>query len=281
MSTFAPIEPAFQIEPRNIADETWLVSYTQPTLGQPLFVYLNSLVIRSDEPVIVDTGAPANRRQWLDDVFSIVEPEDVKWIYLSHDDVDHSGNLDQVMEACPNATLVTSWAMVERHTNAFNFPLERCRWINQGESFDVGDRTLTALAPPVYDSPTTRGLYDSKSKLYWAIDTFATPVTAAPMEHISELDAEFWGEGLALFALGAVAPWLSMVDPTKYARHVDTVQNLDLALIASCHSPLIDGEFIDKAFEQVRNLPTLDPPALPDQNMLDQVVAATATPPAE
>ena len=35
-------------------------------------------------------------------------------IFLSHDDVDHSGNLDEAMTACPNATLVCNWAMIER-----------------------------------------------------------------------------------------------------------------------------------------------------------------------
>ena len=75
----------------------------QQACGEPLQVYLNSMVIRGAEPVIVDTGTPANRRQWLEDVFAIVEPEDVRWIFLSHDDVDHSGNLDEVFAACPNA----------------------------------------------------------------------------------------------------------------------------------------------------------------------------------
>jgi flavorubredoxin len=28
-------------------------------------------------------------------VFSLVDPKDVQWIFLSHDDVDHSGNLDE------------------------------------------------------------------------------------------------------------------------------------------------------------------------------------------
>ena len=79
------------------------------------------------EPIIVDTGTPANRKQWLNDVFSLVEPEDVRWVFLSHDDVDHTGNLEQVMEACPNATLVCNWAMVERHTNCFNVPIDKCR----------------------------------------------------------------------------------------------------------------------------------------------------------
>ena len=48
------------------------------------------------------------------DVFSIVEPKDVKWIFLSHDYADHTGNLRQMLESCENATLVTNWFTVER-----------------------------------------------------------------------------------------------------------------------------------------------------------------------
>ncbi len=36
-------------------------------------------------------------------------------MYLSHDDVDHTGNLDEVMTTCPNASLVASWAMFCHH----------------------------------------------------------------------------------------------------------------------------------------------------------------------
>jgi len=130
-----------------------VIHSVQPALGAPLFVQLNSMVIRGAEPMIVDTGTIANRTQWLEDAFSLVEPEDVRWVFLSHDDVDHAGNLDEVMTACPNATLVCTWAIVERHTNAFDFPLHRCRWIMDGDSLDIGDRTLHAIRPPVFDSP--------------------------------------------------------------------------------------------------------------------------------
>jgi flavorubredoxin len=228
--------------------------------------------------MIIDTGTPANRVQWLDDVFSLVEPEDVRWIFLSHDDVDHTGNLDQTLAACPNATLVCNWAMVERHTNCFEFPLKRCRWTMDGESIDIGDRTLLALRPPVYDSPTTRGLFDPTTGVYWSVDTFATPLPD-PQMGIADLDPDFWAEVLALFALGAVSPWLSLVDPDKYGRYVDRVQNLPITTIAACHSPIIEGPYIEKAFAHVRHLPALAPLALPDQSVLDQIIAATAEPP--
>jgi ODP family beta-lactamase len=272
---FPPLCPTVKVPPTKIADETWVIHQVQPALGQPLEVYLNSMVIRGSEPVIVDTGTPANRAQWLDDVFSIVEPADVKWIFLSHDDVDHTGNLDEALAACPNAKLVCNWAMIERHSNCFEFPLDRCRWVMDGEGFDAGDRMLRAIRPPVFDSPTTRGLYDPRTKVFWSVDTFATPLPDWKIS-IADLDPHFWDFGLMLFALGAVSPWISMCDPVKYGKHVDKTQSLDITTIAACHSPVIEGPFIDKAFERIRQLPTLDPPDLPDQSILDEIIAATA-----
>jgi flavorubredoxin len=277
--SFAPLAPTTSVPPSRIAADTWVIHQVQPALGQPLFVYLNSMVILGAEPMIVDTGTPANRDQWLKDVFSLVDPNDVRWVFLSHDDVDHTGNLDQVMTACPNARLVCNWAMIERHTNCFEFPLRRCRWIMDGETLDIGDRVLSALRPPVYDSPTTRGLFDPTTGVYWAVDTFATPLPD-PELGIGDLDPDFWREGLALFALGAVSPWLSLVDEGKYGRYVDRVQSLDITTIACCHSPVIEGPLIERAFAHVRQLPAIDPPAMPDQSVLDQIIGATAQPPA-
>jgi flavorubredoxin len=276
--TFAPVAPTITVPPTQIARDTFVIHQVQEALGQPLFIYINSMVILGDEPVIVDTGTWANRDQWLNDVFSLVEPEDVRWIFLSHDDIDHTGNLDEALTACPNAQLVCNWAMVERHTNGFNFPLERCRWVMHEESFSVGDRTLAAIRPPVFDSPTTRGLFDPSTGVYWSVDTFATPLLD-PKMGIADLEPDFWRDGMTLFAFGAVSPWLAMVDPKKFGRSVDTVQGLDITTIAGCHTPVIEGAFIPKAFDQVRAFPVADPPPLPDQSALDQVVAATAAPP--
>lgn len=275
--TFAPIAPTIYVPPTQIAADTFVIHQVQPALGQPLFVYINSMVILGEEPVIVDTGTPANRSQFLTDVFSLVEPEDVRWVFLSHDDVDHTGNLDEVMTACPNAQLVCNWAMVERHTNCFDFPLDRCRWVMHGESFSVGDRTLQAIRPPVWDSPTTRGLFDPKTGVYWAVDTFATPLPDPKMA-VADLDPDFWQFGMTLFSFGAVSPWLTMIDHAKYRQFVDQSQGLDIKTIAACHTPVIEGPFIQQAFDIVREFPLVEPPPLPDQSILDQIVAATSLP---
>jgi flavorubredoxin len=274
---FTPLAPQTFFEPTKIAADTWVIHQVQPALGQPLFVYLNSMVILGAEPMIVDTGTPANREQWLKDAFALVEPKDVRWIFLSHDDVDHTGNLCEVMEACSNARLVCNWAMIERHTNAFDFPLQRCQWMMDGESLDVGDRTLLALRPPVYDSPTTRGLFDPTTGVYWAADAFATPLPDPEMG-VGDLDPDFWCGGMAMFAFGALSPWLSLVDEAKFGRSVERTQGLDITTVASCHSPVIEGPLVEQAFSFLRQLPALDPPPMPDHSVLEQIIAATAQP---
>jgi hypothetical protein len=41
---------------------------------------------------------------------------------------------------------------------------------------------------------------------------------------------------------------------------------------------VLEGAFLDKGFDLLRGLPTIDAPPLPDQSVLDEIVAATAVP---
>ncbi|MGZ4733977.1 MAG: oxygen-binding di-iron domain-containing protein [Acidimicrobiia bacterium] len=274
--TFAPVAPTTRVAPEQVAKDTWVVHHTQEALGQPLFVYLNSMIIKGSEPVILDTGTIGNREQWLDDVFGLVDPADVRWVFISHDDIDHTGNLDEVLTACPNATLVCSWAILERHSNAFNFPLDRCRWVNDGESFDVGDRELLAVRPPLWDSPTTRGLFDRSTGVYWGVDSFACPMPGEPMSTVDELPPDFWGEGMAMFMYHALSPWLGLVDEAKFTAHCNHVQSLGMSTIATAHSPIINEGSIERAFEITRELPNITPPPCPDQTVLEAVLAGAS-----
>ena len=86
--------------PVQVAPETFLI----PNLadgGDGVYVPVNSLVIRGREPIVVDTGAPVHRQQWLDKVYGVVDPEDIRWVFLSHEDGDHTGGLADVLTAAP------------------------------------------------------------------------------------------------------------------------------------------------------------------------------------
>jgi flavorubredoxin len=265
MSTYHP--------PFSIAPDTFVVHAALGEGTAPVAVHVNAMVIRGAQPVVVDTGAPVSREQYLRDVFSIVEPDDVRWIFISHEDVDHVGNLASLIEACPNATIVGSWFLMERMgAEGLCAPPTRWRWIGDGESFDAGDRTLHAIRPPLYDSPTTRGLFDPSTGVYWASDCFAAPVMQ-PSVTVEELDPGFWAEGFAMFQVYN-SPWVSLLDPTRYAAEVDRFARLGVRTIATCHSPSITEAYVDKAIQMLRDVPGANVPPQPGQPVLDQIIAS-------
>ena len=271
MSTAAAIP--LRMDPIEVAPDTFLIRAAQPAFGAPLSVNLNSVVIRAAEPVVVDTGPASNREQWLADVTSIVDPADVRWVFLSHDDVDHTGNLHEILDLCPSATLVTSWAATERMGCEISLPPSRLRWIDDGGTLDVGDRVLRAVRPPVYDSPTTRALFDPSTAVLWASDAFATPMPAEPVETVADLPASMWAEGLAMFHHHALAPWLTMVDRDAYAASVQRFRELAPQVIVSAHSPVIPSSMVDAAMGHLEALPGVVPPPHPDQAALDAALA--------
>src|SRR5947209_13549711 len=150
-----PAPTPHDVLPYQIADDTFLITWglDAPPVGH---FPMHSMLIRGREPVIVDTSAPACRQQWLATMAELVDPADVGWIFLSHDDRDHSGNLLPVLDACPNATLLTTWFMIGPIFEEWPTPLQRCRFRNYGESFEAAARRLTAVPPPVLDTPTPR-----------------------------------------------------------------------------------------------------------------------------
>ena len=267
--------PDVLARPYQVAPDVFVIPWQQfaPPVG---FFCLNSMVVRGRQPMIVDTGIPVNRQAWLDAVFSLVEPEDVRWIFLSHDDVDHVGNLMPLLDACPNATLLTNWFTVGRMAAECALPLPRCRFLNEGDSLDAGDRVFRVLRPPVYDNPTTRAIFDSRARVLWAVDGFASPVPS-PVEWADELDADAYTEGQRLGGR-LLAPWHTVLDPAKFHAHVDQVQSLPIEVIASAHAPAIRGGYVARSFELVRELPDAKPWAPFTQGDLEMWLAAMAAP---
>jgi flavorubredoxin len=259
-------------QPHLIAPDTWLIPNLAPA-GDGLYLPVNSMVIRGRQPVIIDTGAPVHRTLWLEKVFSVVEPEDVRWIFLSHDDGDHTGALLDVLERCRNATLVTNFFSVERLAlEKPALPLERMRWIEPGGSFDAGDRMLQLFRPPIFDGPTSRGLFDPKTAAMWIVDSFAcfTP---------GSLDADDLPQDLLAQVMpalnSAVSPWHAWLDRAAYARHVDAVESFGARTVASAHGPVLRDSRLDDAFDRLRGLAGAPIIPTPGQELLDTLIAST------
>jgi flavorubredoxin len=262
-STLAP-------DPYRVAADTWIIPELFPAVDG-LHVPINSAVILGAEPVIVDTGTHLNRTRWLDAVWSLVDPADVRWVFLSHDDHDHVGNLVDVMDLCPRATLVTTWFSLERLAGDVRFPLDRCRWVNDGEQFSVGDRSLVALRPPVFDAPTTRGLFDPRTGFYWAADSFCSLVPGAVTD-VAELDGAIWEETF-LHLNRLISPWLTLADPGRYDEHLRRLASYPITTVAGAHGTAATGSHVARSFALLHQAVRMEEAREPGQSDLEAMLA--------
>jgi flavorubredoxin len=256
-------------EPVAIGTDTFLIPNLAP--ADDVYVPVNSMLIRGAEPIVVDTGAPVHRAHWLEQVFSLVDPEDIRWVFLSHEDADHTGGLDEILEAAPNATLVQNAFGAERLALERPVPLHRSIWREPGECFDAGDRRLRLVLPPIFDGPATRGLLDERTGILWAVDAFGA-LTPGAAHHIDDLPRDLYEESFAEVN-SSVSPWHQWLDPTRYRRHVDELEALRPTAVASAHGPILTGPAIADAFDRLRSLAAQPRILTAGLSPLDQLLA--------
>jgi flavorubredoxin len=75
---------------------------------------MNAFVLRGAEPVLVDAGVGVLSEAFLDAVASIVPLRELRWIWLTHEDRDHTGSLLRLLELAPQARLISNFFAVGR-----------------------------------------------------------------------------------------------------------------------------------------------------------------------
>ena len=241
-----------------------------PGLG---FLPINAYVLHAAEPVLVDTGVPASRAAFLDALWSVVDPADLRWVYLTHPDRDHTGSLGAVLTAAPQARLVTTFVGFGIASMEFPMSPERAYFLNPGQSLDVGDRRLTAFRPPVYDSPATTGIHDSSTGTCFTSDCFGAPLGSAEdflAADVAELPADSVTAAQRLWVT-VDSPWVSGVDPARFAGSLAPLRAMDPEVVLSTHLPPA-RHAMPRLLDMLATTPGSDPFVGPDQAALEAIL---------
>jgi len=242
------------------------------------YLPVNTFVLHAQQPVVIDTGLSTPEKDFVRDLAQVIDPTDVRWIWLTHPDRDHTGGLWQLLEAAPNARIVTTFAGVGIMSCEWAIPLDRVYLLNPGQSLDVGDRTLTGHRPPLFDNPATVGFVDSLSGALFSSDCFGGPMATA--ELATGADARAAGEdlrGAQLLWAAIDSPWVHIVHKQKFMATVERLRALDPSGIFSTHLPPAVG-MNDQLFATIAAAPDGPEFVGPDQAALDALLASFEPP---
>ena len=234
---------------------------------------VNAFFLHAAQPLLIDSGLPTARGGFLAAVGECIDPADLRWIWLSHPDRDHTGSLFEILDAAPRAKVITTFLGVGIMSIETPLPLDRVYLLNPGQTLDLGDRSLTAFRPPLYDSPVTTGFVDNRTGTVFSSDCFGAPVSSTELAgaaDVADLPAGELADGQRLWAT-VDSPWLTGVDRPAFAHSLEPLRKLDPALILSSHLPPATGratEFLDR----LTTLPDVEPFVGPDQAALEHML---------
>jgi glyoxylase-like metal-dependent hydrolase (beta-lactamase superfamily II) len=238
------------------------------------FLPVNAFVLHAAQPVLVDTGLPASRDGFLEALWAQVDPRDLRWIYLTHPDRDHTGSLMQVLEAAPQARLVTTFLGMGILSLEHAIPPDRVFLLNPGQSLDAGDRSLTAFRPPLYDSPATTGFLDSRTGACFTSDCFGAPMPEAALVQADDVAALAPDQLAAAQRLWATvdSPWVTGVDRSAFAASLEPLRRMDPSVVLATHLPPAHAATA-QLLDTIVTAPDVDPFVGPDQAALEALLA--------
>ena len=235
----------------------------------------NSFVITGEEPVVVDAGPgglPAGTFEAA--LGAVVDPADVRWLWLTHTDPDHIGALRYLLDAAPRLRVVTTYLAAGKLGLIDPVPLDRCYFANPGDAVHVGDRKLVCLKPPSFDAPETTSFYDSKTGTYFSADTFGA-LLDTPAATADDLSPQRLRDGIVTWSR-IDAPWLHRVDLADFEHRLHDVRRLRSPLVLGSHLPPASNR-VDHLLAALADVPASSPWIGPDQAMLETMLAQMAS----
>ncbi|HUQ63263.1 MAG TPA: MBL fold metallo-hydrolase [Acidimicrobiales bacterium] len=233
---------------------------------------VNAYVLMAEEPVLIDTGIGIDREQFVDAVSSIVDPAALRWVWLTHDDADHTGSIERIFEIAPNARLVTNAFSAMRMSTWWPVPFDRVHAIRTGDQIHVGDRTLRATPPPVYDNPLSIGVVDESTGALFSVDAFGALLPDA-VENVADVAPDDLAGGMVGWATSD-SPWVHLTDRQRFSGVLERVRQLQPTHIFSSHLPAAAGSSLDHFLQVLQTVPDAEPFVPPNAEEFGHLVAA-------
>ena len=268
-------------EPYQASPDVYVLPTHLPIPGMGNLV-INTYLIKSEEPVLVDTGIKSSplsgdeTSAFIAAVDSIVPLSELRWIWLTHDDMDHTGSLQRVMELAPQAKLATHAFSAMRMATWWPVPLDRVHAVRFDDRLDVGDRKLRAVAPPTFDNPTSTGILDESTGTLFSVDSFGGILPEVTTD-CAEIPFDVIRQGMVAWLL-MDSPWTQLVDPGKWEAVLEGIRRLSPNMILSSHLPAATGT-CESFLGIVRSLPDAEPIVAPDNEQFQQMLAMMGPPP--
>jgi len=167
----------------------------------------------------------------------------IDYLVSHHAEQDHSGGIPGVLQKYPEAQLICTPKAKPLLVDHLDVPAERITTVEDGQTLDLGGKTLQFLHTPWVHWPETMCTYLPEDRILFSCDFFGSHLATSQL-YAGE-DPYVW-EAAKRYYAEIMMPFRKIV-----AKNIEKVRPLELKYIAPSHGPIYDRpQEILAAYEQ-------------------------------
>ncbi len=190
----------------------------------------NSYFINSEKKALIETSKEKFWDVYLSKLKQVMDPSELEYVVLNHTEPDHSGNLANVLELAPNATVVGTRLAIQ-YLKDFLGKDFRSMVVKDGDSLDLGTKTLRFIGAPNLHWPDSMYTYLEEDKLLFTCDSFGCHYAHPDMYDDKVGD---FSEAFKYYFDVILKPFSKFM-----LKAIDKIRPLEIKAVLTGHGPLL------------------------------------------
>jgi NADH oxidase (H2O-forming) len=190
----------------------------------------NSYFINAEKKAIVETSKEKFWDTYLEKIRKVTDPAEIEYIILNHTEPDHSGNLANLLELAPNATVVASRLAIGYLQDFLGKDFKHII-AKDGDTLDLGNKTLRFISAPNLHWPDSMYTYLEEDKLLFTCDSFGCHFADPDMYDDKVGD---FGDAFKYYFDVILKPFSKFM-----LKAIEKIRPLEINAILTGHGPLL------------------------------------------
>jgi len=202
--------------------------------------YNSYLVKGTERTALIDTVDPTKEKELLDNLRKLGISR-IDYVIANHAEQDHSGALPTVLNAYPEAKVVTNPRCKDLLKELLLISEDKFLTVEDGTTLPLGSKTLEFIIAPWVHWPETMLTYLREDRILFPCDLFGSHLATSSLYAVEESTVY---ESAKRYYAEIMMPFRAFIQ-----RHMDRLKNYNIEMIACSHGPIYDKpQFILDAY---------------------------------
>ncbi|MFW6266691.1 MAG: FprA family A-type flavoprotein [Halanaerobiales bacterium] len=200
------------------------------------------LIFGSEATALIDTVEPEFTDELLDNL-KRAGVETLDYVISNHAEQDHSGAIPAVLEAYPEAEVITGKKGKGMLLDLLELKEEEIKAVSDGEELSLGDKTLEFVETPWVHWPETISTYLKEENILFSCDFFGSHLATSDLYVRDENDVY---EPAKRYYAEIMMPFRKIIQ-----SNLKKLEDYKIEMIAPSHGPIYNNpEFIIDAYKE-------------------------------